>query len=58
MLSKSPSSTIFWVFGITQLEIELQSPGQLAKNLIIKLMAQLVVRYFPDFFRNATDIPI
>ena len=41
MLSvKSASSTIFWVFGMTQPRLERRSPGQLANILLIMLMAR------------------
>ena len=35
VLSKVASSTIFWVFGMTQTGIEPRSPGSLANNLTL-----------------------
>ena len=39
MLSKEPSSSIFWVFGMTQPGIEPWSPRVLANTLLIRPMA-------------------
>ena len=44
MLSKEVSSTIFKVFGMTQPEIEPQSPGALANTLPTRLMNRLLKR--------------
>ena len=41
MLSKVASSTIFWVFGMTQLRIDPQSSGPLTKTLLIRPMVCL-----------------
>ena len=40
MLSKAASSTIFWVFSMTQPGIEPQSPGPLANTLLIRPMVR------------------
>ena len=41
MLSKDVSSTIFWVFGMTRLGTEPQSPGPLESTLHTRLMGQM-----------------
>ena len=38
MLSKEPSSTIIWVFGITQTGIKLQSPGHIYIYIYIYIL--------------------
>ena len=40
MLSKVAFSTIFWVIGMTEPEIEPQSPGSLASTLTIMTMSE------------------
>ena len=42
MLSKQVSSTIFWVFGMTQTGIKPQSLWPLVNTLLIRSMAQLL----------------
>ena len=42
MLNKVESSTIFWVFGMTQPGIELWSPGQLANTLPFRPLGKIM----------------
>ena len=62
MLSKNASSTIFWVFGMTQPGIEPRSPGPLANTLtimpmfyIILIICLRIVKWFQALLLNISN---
>ena len=54
MLSKEASSTIFWVFGMTQPGIEPRSPGPLANTLTIMPKHEKAMEYESDSDSNSS----